>query len=599
MSTTVQYVLLRYRKNPHTNMKTQLTLLFLTGLAGATLAQTPAPDPTTLMSMGRNDEAKYILAQKAQQTPSVQSYFDAGYGYLRAGQPDSARIWFEKGLPMDEKRVPLNETGIAISYMLAGDMAKAQPMLDEVIKKSKSKKPEILYPIGEAYTGYLTPGDGSIKPEYPKVVDAAKAIDFLNKARERDEKNPAIQLALGDAYYLNKDAGTAVSRYESAIELGMDPSRVNQRIGDIYWQGRNLNLAVDYYKKAIEANPNYGPAYNQLAELYFLVNRYKEAAGYEDQYVSVSKDRRQETLLRQAQFHFLADDYQRAVNLIDSNRTTLAKNPIVYRIEGWSYSALKEPQKAIENINTFIEKAPDKVMYDDYKYLGQAYMSMEGTGASDSLKAVGKAANDSIGATYLEKAAPFDTTDNLYSEIAKYYYRAKKHPQAVATLDSAQKHGFKADVSDLFRYGISNYTLGFQRDSAGGLLRDTTRFMLADSALAVAEKISPDYIPTVLYRAKAAYYSYPPEESVRKGKAKPFFEQFIGMATKKDEDIKRYKKDLLLAFKYLISYDELVTKDENSRNEWLKKGLTLFPENKDLAKIAAPDDDSSAGGADQ
>ena len=577
-----------------TNMKTKLTFLLLSGLTVSALAQTPAPDPTTLMSMGRNDEAKHILAQKAQQSPTVQSYFDAGYGYLRAGQPDSARIWFEKGVPMDEKRVPLNETGIAISYLLEGNMAKADPMLAEVLKKSKSKKPEILNPIGEAYTGYLTPGDGSIKPAYPKAVNAAKAIDYLNQANERDKKNASTQLALGDAYYLNKDAGTAVSRYESAIELGMNPSRVYQRIGDIYWQGRNLNLAVDYYKKAIEANPNYAPAYNQLAELYFLVNRYKEAAGYEDQYVSVSKDRREETLLRQAQFHFLADDFQRAVTLIDSNRTTLAQNPIVYRIQGWAYSSLKEPKKAIENITTFLDKAPEKVMSDDYKYLGQAYMTMEGTGSNDSLMALNKAANDSIGVTYLEKAAPSDTTDNLYSEIAKYYYRAKKHPQAVAALDSAQKHGFKADVSDLFRYGISNYTLGFQRDSAGGLMRDTTRFALADSALAVAEKISPDYIPTVLYRAKSAYYSYPPEESVRKGKAKPFFEQFITMATKKDEDVKRYKKDLIVAFKYLIAYEELVSQNKVAREEWIKKGLTLFPENKDLAKISAGDDNGEA-----
>ena len=94
------------------------------------------------------------------------------------------------------------------------------------IKKSKGKNADILFRIGEAYTGYLTPGDGSIKPTYPKVVNPAKAIEYLNRAVDRDKKNPAIQLALGDAHYLNKDAGTAVSRYESAIELGMDASRV-------------------------------------------------------------------------------------------------------------------------------------------------------------------------------------------------------------------------------------------------------------------------------------------------------------------------------------------------------------------------------------
>jgi tetratricopeptide (TPR) repeat protein len=572
-------------------MKTQLICLLLTGagLSQTALAQQPTPttDPTTLMNLGRFAEAKQLLTRQARQNPSMQSYFDAGYGYLRAGQPDSARIWFEQGVPMDEKRVPLNKTGTAITYLVQNNAAQADPKLEEVVKTSKGKNADILYRIGEAYTGYLTPDSGSIKPRFPKVVNAAKAIDYLNRAAERDKKNAAIQLVLGDAHYLNRDAGTAVSRYESAIELGMNPSRVYQRIGDIYWQGRNLNLAVENYKKAIDANPNYAPAYSQLSELYFLVNRYKEAASYQDQYVQVSKDRRPETLLRQAQFHFLAKDYQRTVDLIDSNRTALAQNPIVYRMEGWAYSSLKKPQQAIENINTFLSKAPDKVMYDDYKYLGQAYLGIEDAG-SDSLKAI----NDSLGIVYLEKAAPFDTTDNLYGDIAKYYYRAKKHPQAVATLDSAARHGFKADVQDLFRYGMSNYTLGFQRDSLGKLIRDTTRFALADSALALAQSASPDYAPTVLYRAKANYYAYPPEEAVRNGKAKPHFEQFISMVEGKDEERNRYKKDLAIAFKYLISYHELVTKDETARNEWLKKGLALLPENKDLAKIATPDDDS-------
>lgn len=563
-------------------MQTQLTLLLATALAIPALAQTPPPDATTLMNAGRFEEAKQLLRRNAGQNPSMQTYFDAGYGYLRAGQPDSARVWFETGVPTDEKRVPLNETGIALTYLAKNDAANADPKIEQVVKKSKGKNADILFRIGEAYTGYLTPDSGSIKPRYPRAVNAAKAIDYLNRAAERSKKNADIQLALGDAHYLNKDAGTAVSRYESALELGMNPPRVYQRIGDIYWQGRNLNLAVENYKKAIDANASYGPAYNQLAELYFLVNRYKEAANYMDQYVRVARDRRPETLLRQAQFHFLANDYGRTVSLIDSNRAAIGQNPILYRIQGWAYSSLKEPRKAIENISMFLEKAPEKAMPDDYKYLGRAYLATENT------------ADDSLGVTFLERAAPTDTTDNLYSEIARYYYRAKKHPQAVATLDSAAKRGFKADMQDLFRYGMSNYTLGFGRDSVGKLVRDTVRFAKADSALALAQQGSPDYAPTVLYRAKANYYAYPPQEAVQNGKARPYFEQFIGMVAGKEDERKRYQKDLALAFKYLISYHELVSKDATARSEWLRRGRELLPDNPDLAKIATAETDDTS-----
>lgn len=565
-----------------THVHSILVMGVLTSLGwGQTQAQSPAPDANTLINLGRFEEAKQHVQQEATQKPSAESYFLAGYVYLRAGQPDSARSWFNKGIPMDEKRIPLNETGAAITYLAQQDTANANPKLATVLDKSKGKNADILFRIGEAYTGYLTPGDGSIKPMYPKAVRSDKAIDYLTRAAERDKKNAAIQLALGDAHYLNRQAGVAVTRYESALELGMNPARVYQRIGDIYWQGRNLNLAVENYKKAIETNPGYAPAYNQLAELYFLVNRYKEAAMYMDQYVSVSQDQRQATLLRQAQFHFLAKDFKRAISLIDSNRAALGQNPIVYRIEGWAYSSLKEPDKAIENLNAFLQKAPEKAMPDDYKYLGQAYLATEAT------------TDDSVGIGYLEKAAPYDTTENLYSDVARYYYRTKKHVEAVAALDSAARHGFKADVQDLFRYGISNYTLGFQHDSLGKLVRDTVRFARADSALALAQKLSPDYVPTILYRAKSMYYAYPPEEAVRNGKAKPFFEEFVAKVADKEDERNRYKNDLLLAFKYLISYNELVTQDETARNEWLKKAMTLFPDNKELAKIANPAADTA------
>ena len=72
-------------------MKTYLTWILAT-LATTALAQTPAPDAITLMSMSRFDEAKTRLTRSAQQNPSMQANFDVGYGYLRAGQPGHHNI---------------------------------------------------------------------------------------------------------------------------------------------------------------------------------------------------------------------------------------------------------------------------------------------------------------------------------------------------------------------------------------------------------------------------------------------------------------------------------------------------------------------------
>lgn len=82
--------------------------------------------------------------------------------------------------------------------------------------------------------------------------------------------------------------------------------------------------------------------------------------------------------------------------------------------------------------------------------------------------------------------------------------------------------------------------LGFGRDNLGKLVRDTVRFALVDSALALAQKGSPDYVPPAFHHAKASYYAYIPEEAVRNGKAKPYFEQFINRVADKKDERKRH-----------------------------------------------------------
>jgi hypothetical protein len=58
-----------------------------------------------------------------------------------------------------------------------------------------------------------------------------------------------------------------------------------------------------------------------------------------------------------------------------------------------------------------------------------------------------------------------------------------------------------------------------------------------------------------------------PKNPLATGMPNTYFEQFISMIADKGEERNRYKKDLILAFKYLISYHKLVTKDTTARQE--------------------------------
>jgi tetratricopeptide (TPR) repeat protein len=70
--------------------------------------------------------------------------------------------------------------------------------------------------------------------------------------------------------------------------------------------------------------------------------------------------------------HLLLTIMQSHFNLLEDIKGKI-NNPITLRMYGWSYFKTNEPDKAIENLNEFMKVAPDKVIGDDYKYLGRAY----------------------------------------------------------------------------------------------------------------------------------------------------------------------------------------------------------------------------------
>ena len=69
-----------------TNTETKLIFSLLTGLVGTALAQALTPDATALMCTGRVNEVRDLLSRNAQQSPTVQRCFDAG--------------WLKKGLAL-------------------------------------------------------------------------------------------------------------------------------------------------------------------------------------------------------------------------------------------------------------------------------------------------------------------------------------------------------------------------------------------------------------------------------------------------------------------------------------------------------------------
>ena len=554
-----------------------LTILFV----GATMA-TPllAQDVQTALKdveAERYTKAGQTLTQLATSSPTADNQFYLGYYYLRSGQVDKAKATFEKGAAADPKN-QLNNIGLAGVALAKSDGATAKTLIDNAVAQTKSKNQDVLIRGAEMYT----------LSEQPKQNDPAAALSLLTVADEKDKKNEnaEIEMLMGDAYFLKNDGGNAITKYENALAISPTLAEANYKIGRLYLRGKNYTKAQEFFKLAIQGDPEFAPTYRAYADALANSRAYKAAAQNYELYVQKSGTTDPEQLLDIARYKFLAQDYQGAITYLDQLKGKI-NNPIIDRMYGWANTALGKNQEAVESLNKFISTAPQKVMVDDYKYLGRAYAQL-GTPEGDSLSIVN-----------LEKAAPMDTTENLYREIAKKYYDTKRYDKAADYYAKTIKNDKKPLNNDFLFNGLANYQYGFRvgRDTTAAPM-DTAQirvakqmyFLRADSAFAQmaqqVEKTAGETYPLAYYyRGQSNYYAYPSAISLSTGSAVPFYEKFIELANAETDAAKKqsYQKNLITSYKFLASYN-LAKKDDAKAKEYFNKVLELDPNDADVKK---------------
>lgn len=551
------------------NMKMKLVALLISLISFATLQAQTVQDGLALIHGERYNDAEATFKKLAEGTPSADNQYYLGYYYIKANKLDEAQKAFEKGLTIDDKSY-LNQVGLGTIALSKGDRTKAKELFD-MAEKKKGKDAEVLFRIGEAYT------------LFEKNNDPAEAIRLLDLAIKRDKNLADAYLAKGDALMLRNEGGNAATAYEYALTAKPNYAVAHNAIGQIFLRGKNYNLALEHYKKAIEADPNFAPAYKDLAELYFFAQKYKQAAENFDLYIQKSGTTDPEMKLRAAQFAFTADDYAKSLQLLEEIKGKI-NNPITLRMYGWSYFKQNDPDKAIENLTEFMKVAPDKIIGDDYKYLGRAYNQK----VTDDKK------YDSTGVRYILKGADMDTSKaeaaTTYKEVAALYYAAKDFPNAAATyekgiaLDTA-----KATANDYYYTGLANfqtatsYVLPTSADSnyADSAKISATRkelFLKADSIFATVTQKLPEWPYGYYWRASTLYNAYDRQENVDKGISAPHYQKLTELA-EKDPDPSKYKSYLRLAYGYLAFYNQTTLKDEAKAKEYWEKLLKVDPDN--------------------
>ncbi|MDM1296755.1 tetratricopeptide repeat protein [Sphingobacterium sp. N143] len=478
-----------------TNSKLLFSLL-LAGTVGTVSAQS-LKDARAAIEAENYGKAKTILQKLVSKQPkNGDNYFYLGQIYLVNDRADSAAAIFNQGLTNDPKAT-INNVGLGYVDLMKKDKAGAESKFALATAKLGKKDYEPLLEIGRAYIN--TP-----EPDY------AKALEYLTQAKEKNKKDIAIPLALGDAYRGLKEGSLAYTSYGEAMDI--DPNSVQAKVGQavIVRGAQAYDEAVTQLEAVAAETPTYAPTYRELAETYY---QWSKAPGTSDEkyvelnkkgveqykkYLEVAGDNTLEAKIRYADFLVYARQYDELKTVSEE----LAKNPDVdpkiYRYLGYiAFQSAKDYPKAMEYLDLMFSKMEkDRVIPLDYMYLGMSQIAANSpkavaptaaAGADSTATAVDSAttavdsaavatapavtpeneANIQKGIANIKKAIEGDK--ELLAEVAELAfakYQDQELQTAVSLFELVGQYKDSPYYFDSHYYaGEGNYQIGFKKDS--------------------------------------------------------------------------------------------------------------------------------------
>lgn len=476
--------------------------------------------------------------------------------YIRPDYIDSAKTAFDKGIAADNEYA-LNYVGLGAVELARKGSPKAN--FDKALSLTKKKDHLTDLYIGRAYVNAPTPM-------------ISEGLVHLEKAKSLDDKDAQLYLVLGDAYRTLQKNSEAFSAYRNAFELDKTFLRSKVELGKINKMSKAFPEANEEFKSVIALDPNYGPAYRELAETYYLwawdskkeySDRMQQALQYYEKYMDLT-DRSLDSRLRHADFLFLAKDFKS----LEREANEMAKldkvNPRVLRY--LAYSAFENGNYAstAQALKEFIAKVePTRIISQDYLYLGRAQMQ-DTTMLSE-------------GMANIMKAVELDSTNAVVmSEIGQNLYKAKKYIDAAQAYEIAIKNPERS-LLDYYYLGMSYYfTYGDQK--ANNMNPPKDLLVKADSAFSYLVQRSPTTQAGWQYRGRINRLL--DDENDSQGLAVPFYERYVNLVTvEKPELAAKSSVGLIEAYNYLGSVAARKDGDNVKAKEYFDKVLTLDPAN--------------------
>ncbi|WP_396194818.1 tetratricopeptide repeat protein [Flavobacterium sp.] len=508
------------------------------------------------------EKAKSLLKSIIQAKPANgKAAFLLGNVYLKQNIADSASIYFQKGLTAAEGG-RFNNIGLGQMDLEANNLAAAKAKFDLVTKDLKKKDIEEYIFIARAYMN-------ADKPDYKT------AIEVLNKAKLANPTDAQVQLALGDAYYGDKNQNDAYVAYRNAYQTDNTLLRAKMQLGVLLKGAKAYTEAVKAYNEVIAINPNYGPVYRELAETYYLWgnnvpstynDNIQKALGFYEKYMSLT-DYSITSRMRHADFLILAKDYKALEAEANMMKEIDGVNPRILRYLGYSAYENGNVEAALKALQDYTANTANKIIPRDYVYLGQAKIKK---GAS----ADGKSVDPALLASAIEdikKAVAIEPlVANDLNELGKKLYDQKAFGASAAVFEVA------VSVPTSKNYLIDNFYLGnalYYDNTRKDLVKpDPIALQKADVAFGNVITASPTTADAYLFRARTNNLLESDEVMAAN------YQLYVDTVTAKGEaEITKNKAKFIEAYNNMGAH--FANTDKAKAKELFNKTLALDPTN--------------------